>query len=256
MVGALALSLLSPAGLLSAQEVSPDRPSVGTSAFIVAPGLVQTESGVEYSRQSRAARVPELRIGTEVLARAGIADGLEVRLLVEPVAILTDGTTDAGFGDVTLAVKYRILSPGEGGWPPAVALLPFVKVPTARDPIGSEHVDLGAIAIASLSLPWELSADVNAGIVALGDRLGFLVQAVASIGVSRPITDRLSAYGELFFRSREDRNGRDALGADAGLTFTLTKRVALDAAVEAGLLGDGSDWAVRTGISVLLGRGR
>ncbi len=36
----------------------------------------------------------------------------------------------------------------------------------------------------------------------------------------------------------------------------LTKRVALDVAVETGLLGDGNDWAVRAGISVLLGPSR
>lgn len=70
-----------PAG---AQEVAPDRPSVGSSAAIVAPGLSQLESGVEYARRSRAASLPELRIGTEILLRAGLIEGLETRLLVEP----------------------------------------------------------------------------------------------------------------------------------------------------------------------------
>lgn len=80
--------------------------------------------------------------------------------------------------------------------------------------------------------------------------------AVASLGVNRSITDRLSVYGELFFRTREARGGRNALGGDAGVVFLLTRRVALDAAVEVGLLGDGNDWAVRAGISVLLGHAR
>jgi len=112
------------------------------------------------------------------------------------------------------------------------------------------------LAVGAGAVPEGDRADLNVGVVALGDRQGFLVQALASIGVSRPITDRLSAYGELFFRTREERDGRDALGADAGVVFMLTKRVALDVAVETGLLGDGNDWAVRAGISVLLGPSR
>jgi hypothetical protein len=255
---AVLFGILLIGSVATAQEVSPDRPSVGTGAGIIPPGFFQLESGVEYSRRSRAASLPELRVGTEILLRAGIIEGLEAQVLIEPVTVLTNGTTESGFGDVTLGVKYRILAPGEEGWPPAVSVLPFVKVPIARDPIGSEHVDVGAIAIGTFSLPWELSSDLNAGVLALGDRQGFLVQALASIGVSRPITGRLSVYGELFFRTREERDGRDALGADAGVVFMLTKRVALDVAVETGLLGDGNDWAVRAGISVLLGapRGR
>ncbi len=237
---------------LEAQEqVSPDRPSVGTGAGIVAPGQVQVESGVEYARQGAAGQV-----GTEVVIRAGVARGLEARLAIEPVTVLTDGSTDAGFGDVTLALKYRFVAPGDDGWPPALAVLPFVKAPTAREPLGTERVDFGAVAIASLSLPWDLGCDVNAGAVAVGQRHGFLAMAVASLSVNRAITDRLSVYAELVFRTRDERGGRNSLGGDAGVQFLLTRRVALDAAVGVGLVGDANDWVVRTGISVLLGRAR
>ena len=86
---------------LEAQEqVSPDRPSVGTGVGIEESGQVQVESGVEYARQGGAGQV-----GTEVVIRAGVARGLEARLAIEPVTVLTDGSTDAGFGDVTLALK-------------------------------------------------------------------------------------------------------------------------------------------------------
>ena len=255
---ALLVAILLMASIAVAQEVQPDRPSVGTGSGLIAPGLFQFENGVEYSRQSRAGNLPELRIGTEILLRAGITENLEARLLVEPVTVLTNGATESGFGDVTVGVKYRLLAPGDDGWPPPFVILPFVKIPTARDPIGTEQVDFGAIAISTVSLPWKLSADLNAGIVALGERHGFLAQAIASVSVNRAITDQLSWFAELFFNTREERKGREALGADAGLVWMLTKRIALDTAVETGFLGDGKDWAIRVGVSVLLGtpRGR
>lgn len=250
LVAAMLLAA-SAAGAAEEEDIAPDRPSVGTGSGIVAPGLFQIESGLEYARQSGTGR-----FHAESLLRAGIASGLEARLLVEPVTVLTDGSTEAGFGDITLGLKYRYLAPGEDGWPPALAVMPFVKAPTARDPIGTERVDFGAVAIASFSLPWDLGCDVNAGVVAVGQRHGFLAQAVASLSLNRSITDRLSIYGELFFQSKDERGGRSAFGGDAGVLFLLTKRVALDAAVEVGLLGDGNDWAVRAGISVLLGHVR
>jgi hypothetical protein len=58
----------------------------------------------------------------------------------------------------------------------------------------------------------------------------------------------------LFFASRDERDGRDTLGLDAGVIYFLTRRVALDAAVEAAFRGNGPDYAFRAGFSLRIGR--
>lgn len=64
----------------------------------------------------------------------------------------------------------------------------------------------------------------------------------------------LSAFGELFFASRGERTGHDTLGADVGVTYLLTGRIAVDAAVVTTLTGRGPDYALQVGASARFGR--
>ncbi len=121
------------------------------------------------------------------LLRAGLTDRLEVRLDGAPLVRLRSAENDTGFGDPTLGVKYRFLDAREGSWWPSLGLLPFVKLPIAREPIGSERVDFGLTALASVDLPWQLGLDANAGLIAIGqsNRDAFLLQEVVSASLSR-----------------------------------------------------------------------
>ena len=76
----------------------------------------------------------------------------------------------------------------------------------------------------------------------------------ASASLSREFTEKFSTFVELFFGSREARDGRHTLGLDAGLIYLLSRRVALDAGVETSLNGQGPDIAFRAGLTVRLGR--
>jgi hypothetical protein len=135
-------------------RIQVDLPSVSNSASTVPPGALQLEGGVEYTR-ARANRGPDkeqLLIGA--LFRAGLTDRVEARLNVAPLVHLWGAEQDTGIGDLELGVKYRFLDAREGGWWPSLGILPFVKVPLARSPIGSERVDFGASALMSAELPW------------------------------------------------------------------------------------------------------
>ena len=95
---------------------------------------------------------------------------------------------------------------------------------------------------------------MNAGLVAVGQPHGALLQGLASASVSRAFWGRLSPFVEGFFASREEREGRDTVGLDTGLVYLLTRRVAIDAAAEMTLNRRRPDYALRTGLSLLLGR--
>lgn len=248
--------LLQPAALVPAvagSDVAPDRPDVTNSTQTVPPGAFQLEAGLEYARTRLAASQAERRLAVQAALRVGLTDGLEVRLEGEPLVRVRGADEDTGNGDLALGFKYRFLDSEEGRWWwPSLGVQPFVKVPVARAPLGSERPDFGLVALATLELPSQLSLDVNAGLAAVGQTRpnGYLLEALVSASLSRALTSRLSGFVELFFASRGEREGRDALGLDTGVVFLLTRRIALDAAVETSLTGRGPDYALRGGASL------
>ena len=255
LLGLLLLSApLEPAHAQSA--VVTDRPDVTNAPTTVPFGAFQMEAGLEFARTRLAASPAERRLAVQGTLRAGLTDNLEARLDGEPLVRLRGPEDATDRGDLALGLKYRFLDSEEGRWWPALGLQPFVKVPIADRPIGSERPDFGLVALASFDLPRHFELDLNAGLSAVGQRHpeGYLLQALVSGSLGLQLTDRLSPYAELFFATRGERGGRDALGFDTGVIYLLTRRVALDAAVQTSLTGRGPDYAFRGGLSVRFGR--
>ena len=236
-------------------RIQTDRPSVSNSTSTVPPGAWQIESGAEYSRTSVGGRPADRQFTLDVTLRVGLGERMEVRLEGEPLVLTRGRRDDTGNGDLSLEGKYRFFDGREGsGWP-SLGVLPFVKFPIAHAPHGPNLPDFGLTGLASFTLPWRLSLDVNAGVNGLGQRpSGYLVQGVASAELARELGERWSTYVEVFFASAAERGARDAVGFDAGVQFFLTSRVALDAAGQTSLAGPGPDYAFRAGVSVRFGR--
>ena len=178
----LACGLLCASVLMASQdvpsEVASDRPSVSNSTQTVPVGALQIELGLEYARSSVTDGPAEHRLATQATLRAGLTDRFEARVEGEPLVRLRQEQDDTGPGDVALGVKYRFFDPLEGRRWPSLSIEPFVKLPVAEAPIGSERTDFGVLVLASQDLPWQLSLDVNAGLVAVGQvqPRGYLMQ--------------------------------------------------------------------------------
>ena len=256
-LGALAVAVglvtaLSWAADDSRFTVEPDRPDISNSTYTVPVRALQVELGLEYARSHN--DPTERRLALQTTLRTGLADRLEVRLDGEPLVRRKEDSDNVGLGDLAVGVKARVFEPLGGHAWPALGVQPFVKIPTARTPIGSGRLDAGALLLVDQDLPWELDLTVNAGLVALGQRHGILLQGLASASLSREFWGRLSPFLEGFFASREEREGRDTVGIDAGAIYLVTRRVAVDAAAEVTLNRRRPDYALRTGLSWLVGR--
>lgn len=254
LVGLVLVMSCGAAGAQDDDTIDVDRPDVTNSTATVGPGLFQLETGVEYARTTVAASTDERRFAVQVTARAGLTDRLELRLEGEPLVALRGEHDPTGFGDLSVGLKYRVLDAREGG--PALGILPFVTLPVAEAPIGSERVDVGLVLLADLELPWELQLGINAALVGVGQRRpdGMLLQGRASASVSRELATSVSTFVELFWASEEERRGRHTVGADVGVVWTVSRDVAVDAALATSLMGPLPDYAVRTGVSVRFGR--
>jgi hypothetical protein len=239
-----------------ADPIDPDRPDVTNGTTTVGRGVVQIETGVEYARSSVGGSPPDRRLSVPLVLRIGLIDRLEARFEGEPLVRLRGADDDTGHGDFKVGLKYGFFDVEEGDWRPALGVLPFVKVPIASAPIGSERPDFGVTLLVSFNMPRDFALDVNAGLAAIGQThpSGYLVQGLGSASLQRTLlAQRLVVFGELFFFSRDERDGHHRFGTDVGLLYRLTSHLAVDAAVETTLAGRGPDYAVRAGLSTRFG---
>jgi len=58
---------------------------------------------------------------------------------------------------------------------------------------------------------------------------GFIPQGIVSASLSWAVTERLSTITELFFSTKEERDGRDSLLTTLALMYRVTARLAVDA---------------------------
>ena len=136
--------------------MQPERPTVATHAYTVAPGWVEIEAGGEFDRfpdRSSGALAP-------VVVKLGLARGLQLDLdgtLVHPPA---GGAT--GLGDLAVGLKVRLLrkAPVLGDF----SVQPALKLPTAptASGLGTGTTDVALLLISSHDLG-PLSMDLNLG---------------------------------------------------------------------------------------------
>lgn len=159
--GVAAALRLAPAG--AAQQppadphaVQPERPTVATHAYTVAPGWVEIEAGAEldhYSDGSAGATAP-------VVVKIGLARRLQLDL--DGALLRPPQGTAIGLGDLAVGLKVRVLAaaPLLG----AVSLQPSLKLPTAPEGsgLGTGTTDVALLLISSHDLG-PVSMDLNMG---------------------------------------------------------------------------------------------
>ncbi|MFI5235320.1 MAG: transporter [Gemmatimonadales bacterium] len=157
----LAFSLFAPS--LAAQApvtpdphaVQPERPTVATHAYTVAPGWAEVEAGLEFDRYRDASRGGS----APVLLKLGLAPRLQFDLSL-PGIVPPGGS--AALGDIAVGAKWRAIasSPILGDF----AVQPSVKLPTgARSSgAGTGTIDISILLISSRHVgPVEM--DLNLG---------------------------------------------------------------------------------------------
>lgn len=234
-----------------AQEVAPPvvayRPSVATPTDLPAPGWPQMDAGWTGTQGGDTARSQAVPV-TFRLAWSE-SWGLILGTSVYEWQRDFDGSTARSGGDTNVALKYRLpindsISVGaEIG----------ASLPTARPPIGSGKVDWAGIAIASIDSDIA-HVDINVAAARLGavDEGQGRCQGLWAIAASRPLGQVFTITGEV--SGVVQRGTRAQSQALAGLNYSVSPQVVVDAGVAKGLSHTGADWVVTAGITFQLGR--
>ena len=216
---------------------NPERPTVATHAYTVAPGYAELEQGL---------RAFGLRKFSEATAwemnfKIGLEPGVQLGIFGLPYV---RGGAGGGLGDVGAAVKLsRVLSPKS-----AVAIVPAVQVPTGDNSrgLGAGRTLWSLVGVFSSDLSGSVHFDANAGPVGIGAGTPLWFTSIGlsfggSVGVATELFDYTS--GAAAPRQR---------GFLAALMVTASESVVLDVGGVRGLV-DGTPHQVFVGLTTNLG---
>jgi hypothetical protein len=207
------------------RAVQPERPTVATHAFTVAPGYVEIETGVErdqFNPDIHSALIP-------TIVKIGLSSRAQLSILV-PVVRPVGATF--GIGDALVGVKYRFTddAPIVG----AFALLPAVKAPTGSADLerGTNTTDFSLLAISSHMLG-DVAVDINVGYTRRsGDGSNAPTNATQwTLSTGGPFTGAFGWVAEVFgFPGTSGQSGQaPSVGFLVGPTFLAATWLQFDA---------------------------
>jgi len=232
-----------------------DRPTKSNAACTVPEGMVQVEADMfSWTRIATGPARADLLVYTNPVVKYGLGPNSDIQLNIAPlVEVRTRAAGQSaslrGVGDLTLRFKQRLKGAGDRV---QVALLPFVKAPTAERGIGNGEWEGGLIVPVQMPLgPATLSLvpqlNLLADTLSPEDRhLEF--QGVANLAY--PIAARTTLAVELWTSQNWDPAGTvRQYSADAAVSYLLNDTLQLDIGGNFGLNRATPDVQLVIGIS-------
>lgn len=198
-----AYTLRKPVPRALLRPLSTDRPDATESAYSVDAGHFQVETDVLRLSRSRFEEQPaqeELAINHANL-KLGLSHNVDLQVVVESYTIQTEGSADtgtrrAGFGDITLRLKRNLW--GNDGGATALALMPFVKLPTGRSS-GNGAWEGGFVTPFSVQLPHDftLGAQFQATLNRDSEAAEYFLELVHTVTLGHDLYKTLGGFVEI-----------------------------------------------------------
>lgn len=220
------------------REMAADRPDQTGTPFTVPKGFFHFESGiVDHERRLDTDNKLETFTWGEINAKYGLTDNLDLQVIWQPMTEVRyrgdendPGFYQSGVNDLLVRMKYNLMGNDSGDF--ALAMLPYVKVPTAKRGIGNDMWEGGLILVSE--------ADIGGGFT-LGNSLGGHISAdsddtlyfrpAISAVLGREITEKLGVFVEIYSSWHMDEERYWQTSLDFGLDYDLTEHMILDAGV-------------------------
>jgi hypothetical protein len=241
------------------RDMSTDRPDTTESPYTVDAGHLQLEmSFVDfvYDRRNKEREKTHSITAAPFLLKIGLLNNVDLQLGLDSYSWTHVNDRRAnrsseidGVGDTLVRLKINLW--GNDGGDTALAVMPFVTLPTGHGEVGAAACEGGVIVPLSIALP----ADFDLGLMAEFDfnrsraDNRYVVDFVHTATLSHSIIGELSGYVEYagFANLNHDVGYRGYF--DTGLTFKLTPDIQLDCGVRVGLTKAADDLGMFTGIS-------
>ncbi|MFI4972927.1 MAG: transporter [Caulobacterales bacterium] len=237
-------NLLKPTPESQLRSLCTDRPTKSTAPCTVDAGRWQVESDI-YNVTILS--VGGVRTTTELFTnptlKLGVTNTLDLEVNITPweqVTVRDHGDTSraASVGDLFLRAKQNLLGDDSGNV--AVAISPFVKVPTASRAIGNGAVEGGVIVPVQFNLPsnWQLLFDPELDVLENAAGGGKHLNTIALVSLSKPVSKTVTLSAELWTDSNFDPAGTvTQVSGDLGVAWipAAAPTLQLDGGVNIGL---------------------
>jgi hypothetical protein len=241
-----------PAAAPNPRAARPERPTVATHAYAVAPGYVELEAG--FQRQQEGAQAN--RIAVPILVKIGLGERVQLDLAPGLLRDAQGGRAQSGITDFLVGVKWRLTddAPAIG----AFALQAIVSLPTGSPESGrgSGKAAVNLLAISSRQLG-PVALDINAGYTRLGGESEVAPRnsTLWTVSTGFPVAARVGWVAEVFgYPGTRGPSGELPVVAFlTGPSVALGPSVVLDAGATFNVLRFGGT-AVYAGLTWNIGR--
>lgn len=249
--------LLRPTAIEDRRAMSIDRPNITDVPYSVDSGVLQIETSlIEYTRDTYNGTRTEITALAVTNLRIGLTDDWEIQAAITPVAAVRTRsagavTEDSGVGDTLIRTRYVLQ--GNDGEGLAIALLPYLKLPT--NTVGFNDRLEGGFEV---PLAYNVSATTQLNLMP-GVELLWSGQSARhydpnpflGFAIWHNVTPEIAGFAEIFAK-RNTGYHDDAFilaGACGGL-WQITPDISVDLALQFGLTEGAPDFAAKTGFAV------
>jgi len=232
-----------------------DRPTKSNFACTVPKGLFQIESdGLIWLMNSSGGTRGDQLLFTNPTFNYGLSDRSDIQINWVPFTRIRSrdaaGTvsTLSGIGDVTVRFKQRLTSP-DGAF--QLAILPFVKLPTARAGIGNGKLEGGVAVPINISVPggWTVTLGPQLDVLADADGPGRHAGFTGLVNIAKQF-GKFTLYNELWTSQNFDPAGTvQQYSYDVSLAWLPRPTLQFDAGANVGLNRNTPDLVGYVGIS-------
>ncbi|MEP2776386.1 MAG: transporter [Luteolibacter sp.] len=226
------------------RPLSTDRPDATESPYTVDEGHFQFE--LEIGALTRDGGKSSYTLG-ELNAKFGLDRMTDVQFVLPLYEHVVGG--EEGFGDMQIRLKRNLWGNDEEGT--ALAIMPFIGLPTGADGLSSDEVEGGVIVPFGFegACGWGYGLQAELDVVAdengSGHHFAFLTSATAAHSLSESV----GVFFELVGIFSEGSEASVEYYFNTGLTWGVTETLQFDGGVRVGLSRDAADFSPFVGVS-------
>lgn len=249
-------TIFNPTPTSEMREFAIDRPDRTESAYTVDAGHFQHETDIlsYFYDHSKGVEVQSYLFGVANL-KVGLTNDIDLQVIPVSYAYqksktlsTREKTTDSDFGDTVVRLKYNIF--GNDGGVSALAIMPYVKAPTAHGNLGNGDWEGGVILpyARNLSDRFDLGAMTQVDLRRNSEDSGYHTEFINTVTLGTGLTERLSNYIELWTNLSTEETPIQ-ITADCGFVYELMPNTLVDIGANVGLTEVTDDLNVFLGFS-------
>ena len=229
-----------------APTIRSGRPGQAIGPFAVGQGVFQVQSGVDLSHSSSGDQSSDRSVVPGAVLRYGLSRRFELNAAAEYRRDEHSATgmsqVDAGLSRVAVGTRIHLADATE--FRPSIGAQIGVRVPTSVSTDPSQHLEPGAMMIASRQVSDRAAVLLNAGVRWTGVDLAPVSVYVLNVGFA--LSERWSVFAENYGdRSQGDLQTR----WDTGIAYVVDENLQLDVYTGIGRNGTLRDSFVSAGVS-------